>query len=375
MTRNVKRLTLKLCAALFLIFAIPGIGSTYDMNEKLSVEGTLTGVYQYGDFDVAETDDSGRGAVVLDLGVNFHPTENDEFQVTLSSAAGKGLNIVNPLSLTLYADDLEDDLKNINGRDRDYLLEAWYKRTFNVSENAKVGITGGIIDATAYIDDNAFANDETAQFMNEVFVNHRNVNLPSYDIGGVIEVSVSGVSIRALAMNTKTEIEDGDLRSYNYFAAQVGYRLESSMGEGNYRLYGFTTNDRFESTEGGKKENLTGFGLSFDQKLSDIVGAFLRLSWQDDKAVIDHDDVYSGGINLNGSLWGRDKDEIGLAYAYLHGADKAMIDGTDVFEAYGKVQISDFSDVTIDIQYVKDKMKENDDRDGFIYGIRMNAYF
>jgi hypothetical protein len=278
-------------------------------------------------------------------------------------------------SLVPYADDLEDDLKDINGRNRDYLLEAWYKHTFKFSENMALGLTGGIIDATAYIDDNNFANCECRQFMNEVFVNHKNVNLPSYDIGGVVEFNISNISIRALAMNTKFEEERGDFRNYNYFAGQVGYRLETSMGEGNYRLYGFTTNDRFESREGGAEENLKGFGISADQKLGEILGVFARLGWQDDKAVIDHDSIYSGGVNVNGKLWGREKDEIGIAYGYLNGADEAEMGNTDAFETYAKFQISDVSDVTLDVQYINDNMKDEDDRDGFIYGIRMNAYF
>jgi hypothetical protein len=375
MITRINKVSPFLLVCFFMIFAVPAIAPAYDINEKLAVDGTLTGVYQYGDFDVEGVDDADRGAVVFDLGVNFHPTKIDEFQVTLSYAAGNGLNSVNPFSVAPYADDLEDDLKDINGRNRDYLLEAWYKHTFEFSETMSLAVTAGIIDATAFIDDNAFANDETAQFMNEVFVNHKNVNLPSYDIGGAVEFDLSNISVRALAMNTKTEVEDGDFRNYNYFAAQIGYHLETSMGEGNYRLYAFTTNDRFESTKGGDEENLNGFGFSLDQKLGKILGVFARLGWQDDKAIIDHESVYSGGININGNLWGREKDEIGVAYAYLNGADKAEIDNTDAFEAYGKTQLSDFSDVTLDVQYIKDNMKDSDDRDGFIYGIRMNAYF
>ena len=116
-----------LLACVLMIFAVPSIALSYDINEKFTVEGTLTGVYQYGDFDAEGVDDADRGAVALDLGVNFHPSESDEFQVTLGFAAGNGLNDVNPFSLTPYAADLEDDLKDINGRNRDYLLEAWYK--------------------------------------------------------------------------------------------------------------------------------------------------------------------------------------------------------------------------------------------------------
>jgi len=324
---------------------------------------------------VKGVDDADRGAAVFDLGANFHPTETDEFQVTLSFAAGNGLNSIIPFSLAPYADDLEDDLKDINGRNRDYLLEAWYKHTFKLSENMTLGLTGGIIDATAYIDDNNFANCECSQFMNEAFVNHRNVNMPSYDIGGVAELNVSNVSIRALAMNTKFESGEDGFTNYNYYALQAGYRLDAAIGEGNYRLYGFITNDRFRCPEEGRKDNLQGFGMSADQKLGDIIGVFARVSWQDDEAVIDHDAVYSGGININGKLWKRENDEIGIGLAYLNGACAADIDYSVAFETYAKFRVSSFSDVTLDVQYVKDNLRESGDRDGFMYGVRMNAYF
>ena len=320
--------SLILFACFLMIFVVPSIALSYDINEKFTVEGTLTGVYQYGDFDAEGVDDADRGAIAFDLGVNFHPSESDEFQVTLGFAAGNGLNSVNPFSLVPYAGDLEDDLKDINGRNRDYLLEAWYKHTFLLSDNATLGITGGIIDSTAYIDDNTFANCERSQFMNEAFVNHKNVNLPSYDLGGVIELNVSNFSIRALAMNSKFESGDDAFTNYTYYAVQAGYKLVTALGEGNYRVYGYTTNERFQCPDEGEKGSLQGIGISADQKLSEIVGVFLKASWQDDEAVIDHDKVYSGGMNINGRLWGREDDEFGFGYAYLDGACGSDIDRT-----------------------------------------------
>jgi porin len=238
-----------------------------------------------------------------------------------------------------------------------------------------LAITAGIIDATAYIDDNNFANCECSQFMNEAFVNHRNVNLPSYDIGGVAELNVSNFSICALAMNTKFESGEDRHTNYNYYALQAAYRLDLPLGEGNYRIYGYGTNERFQCPEKGKKDNLQGIGISADQKLGDIFGVFVRASWQDDEAVIDHDDIYSGGININGSLWMRENDEIGVGYAYLNGACSSDIDYSIAFESYAIFKMSAFSDVTLDVQYMKDNMNSSDDRDGFVYGMRMNAYF
>jgi porin len=380
-----------------MVFTTPVLTLGYDLNEKLSIEGTLTGVYQHGYFNVEGIKNTGRGLSVLDLGVNFHPTDRDEFQITLSYAAGNGLNTIVPFSLLPYADDLEDDLKNINGRNRDYLLEVWYKHTFTFTKDVSLGATFGIIDSTRYIDDNAFANDEVAQFMNDIFVNNTLANLPSYDIGGVVELDISNFSIRGLVMNSRTgpereqigvkwcekhqewgpvyNVEEGG-KNYNYYALQLGYKVDTPIGEGNYRIYGFTTNKRFLDWDGTGKENLQGFGISADQKLSEIIGAFARLGWQDDKATdVIYDAVYSGGLNINGKPWGRENDEIGLGYAYLNGADKAEIDNTNAVEAYAKFKISEFSDITFDVQYINDNMKQIKDREGFIYGVRLNTYF
>jgi|GEM_PF-142388 len=354
---------------LFFIFTT-GV-SAYDVNEKLSVEGMLTGIYQYAGVDGEGADDAGRGAAVMDLGVNFHPTDKDEFQATLSFGAGNGLNYLELFSLSPYAGDLEDDLKDINGRNRDYLLEAWYKHTFLLSDNATLGMTGGIIDSTAYIDDNTFANCERSQFMNDIFVNSSLANLPSYDLGGAVEFEIEQFTIRGVAMNSRNEAD----RNYNYYALQFGYAPDTSLGKGNYRIYGYMTSKKFEGRDEASLEKLQGMGISADQELSSIVGIFARIGWQDDDAAVDHNAVYSGGVNMSGAIWGRESDAAGIGYAYLKGADKGEIDSTNAVEAYAKFKMTAFSDVTLDIQYIDDDLKADSDRDGFICGVRANAYF
>jgi hypothetical protein len=359
--------------AFVMVLSLASVSSAFEVNEKLAIEGSLTGVYQHADTDTSGS--KGRGTAVLDLGVNFKPTERDEFQATVSYSAGNGLNYLGLFSLVPYADDLEDDLKDINGRNRDYLLEAWYSHTFSFAEDVTLSVTGGIIDSTGYIDDNRYANCECTQFMNEAFVNHRNVNLPSYDLGGTAELKVSDLSIRALAMSTKFESDDGNFDNYNYYALQAGYTIHPPIGEGNYRLYGFTTNDRFPGTVEGEEEKLIGFGISADQQLSRILGAFARISFQDDEAVIEHETIFSGGLNINGKLWGREQDEMGIGYAYLDGAEESEISHTIAAETYLRLSLSPFYDLTLDLQYIKDEMRTDEDEEGFIYGVRMYAYF
>ena len=169
--------------ALCLFFAAPV--KCYDINDKFSIGGVMAGAYQYQTGE--DVDDKGRGALPFQPEFSFRPTENDEFFANFGFAAGNGLNGVSEFILAPWAADLEDDVKDINGRNRDYLLTAWYKHTFEFGENNALGLTGGIIDSTGYIDENTYANDEYTQFMNEALTNAPNFFSPSYDIGGVLE--------------------------------------------------------------------------------------------------------------------------------------------------------------------------------------------
>jgi len=164
--------------------ALPVGVRAYDINDQLSVGGILAGAYQYQDLSGDRgADDSGRGAVVFQPKIRFTPTENDEIFAKLGFAAGNGLNEISPFVVTPWAADLEDDVREINGRTRDYLLTAWYKHRFEISENNILSLTGGLIDATDYLDDNAHSNHEYTQFMNAALVKASNGFFPSYDIG------------------------------------------------------------------------------------------------------------------------------------------------------------------------------------------------
>jgi len=364
-----------------LFFAsVPPSGYCYDINDKLSADVSITGVYQYADDIEAQNDDSyGRGSIATDIGFNFHPTRIDEFQLALSFASGNGLHAKEPFSLSTYADDLEDDLKDINGRSRDYLLEAWYRHTFKLVDNVSLSGTFGIIDSTAYLDSNEFANDQLTQFMNEVFVNNPLLNLPSYDVGGVLELSAGGFTAKGLAMGSRTDNwESGkDTRGYNYYGLELGYNIPDflGLGEGNYRVMGYTTTDDFESWH-GHAERYQGVGVSIDQRLGEMIGVFARFGWQDDDAQIDYDQLYSIGLNVNGKAWGREGDEIGLGYAYLNGEDRSDRDYTHALEGYIKFKVTDYADLSLDIQYVDEELKHGlEDNDGMVYGIRYTASF
>lgn len=373
-----KKLCLNCLSAVCGILFLTGSSLAYEINDKLFIGGVVAGIYQYQSLsDAPDYDSSGRGLLAIQPEVSFTPTENDELFAKFGFGAGNGLmeEGKSPFKLAPWGGDTQDGVKDINGRGRDYLLTAWYKHTFKFSDEHTLGLTGGIIDATDYLDENTFANDEYTQFMNCALVNGPHCFLPSYDLGGAMEWEIGGFSVKGAAMALGTNGEQGEFEEpYNFYGLQFGYRLDFGLGEGNYRLLLDTTSDDFRNVAGTKKERLSSASISFDQQLGDILGLWLRFGWQDDDAAIDYKDSYTGGVNISGSLWGRDCDNIGIGYAHLRGGN-LDVDKTDVLEIYGRFALNDIFAITGDVQYMKDSMKVGDSPSAWIFGLRATAEF
>ena len=116
-----------------------------DILDKVSMGGVVAGAYQHQNVDNAPAgfdDDTGRGAFVFEPEISFALMESDEIFVKFGFGAGNALNDgTSPFTYAPWASDLEDDMKNINNRDRDYLLTTWYKHIFEFSDNNKLGLT------------------------------------------------------------------------------------------------------------------------------------------------------------------------------------------------------------------------------------------
>jgi len=250
------------------------------------------------------------------------------------------------------------------------LLTAWYQYTFDFGHRNCLELTGGIIDATDYVDENSYANNEYTQFMNAALVNSPIGFFPSYDIGAAAEWEFGNLDFTAVGMNVG---ENDDGNNYNYWSGQIEYELATALGEGRYRWIIDTTSKQFLDEDGNRERRLAAM-LSFDQQLGDIFGAWARFGWQDDKALINYGALYSGGINILGRWYGREQDNIGFGYAFLNGKDD--FDYTQVAEAYWRVVFNDYFAATADLQYMKDKYdNRDDDIDGIIGGIRLTAEY
>jgi porin len=359
-------------AVAWLAAAAPALA--LDLNENLSLGVTIAAVGQCQNVSTAGAPDTCRGAVPFQIEGAFRPAEGHELGFKLGLAAGNVLNPASPFALAPWAADLEDDVQDINGRGRDYLRAAWYRYQAQLAEDSTVAASIGILDTTEYLDGNEYANDEYTQFMNEVFVNAGTYGLPSYDTGAAVQWELGAFSLSAVVMRVG-ENDDGNV--FNFYGAQVGYHVETDLGAGNYRLILAGTSDDFLDPTGTRNEGRLAGSLSFDQALGDVVGAFLRLAWQDGDALVDYDAIYSGGLNLAGAAWGREADNIGIGYACLAGGN-ADLDHTQVFETYYRFGLTDAVAITADLQWMQDDYRagaDAEDHDGWIFGLRFTAAF
>ena len=360
------------CAAALALSCATGSARGYDFNPNLSLGGVLAGAVQCQRLSNAPgSGDTCEPAVPFQTGIRLRPTEDEEIFFKLGFAAGNGLNEITPFLIRPWAADLENDVTNINGRNRDYLLTAWYKRTFQFGDHQRLAASFGIIDATDYLDENAFGNDEYTQFMNSTLTNGRNVFLPSYDLGAALESRSGHWSFSAVLMDIG---ENDDGNNYSFYGVQAGYRINSKLGVGNYRVVITGTSEDFLDPSGtelvGRASNL----YSFDQEFGKLIGGWTRFGWQTEDAAVDYHAVFTGGIDIKGAAWHRNGDNIGLGYAHLIGGNLA-IDKTDLVEAYYRWQLGKMLGLTADIQYQNDDFKTGPGPNGWTFSLRAVAGF
>jgi hypothetical protein len=385
MLKNAKTISQQCRILLLSICTSAGFNCQASENDPARghIEAVLTSVSQYGYYDEAIDEngeaisDRGRGSFALDVQGEFTPSSEDTFHALVSFARGNGLKNTGGVSVAANADDLEDDVKNINGKNRDYLLEAWYRRQLLDSQAVSVAVTGGLINATHYLDHNRVANDEITQFMNEVFVTR--FFLPSYDTGIAIQTKGEKWHVDMTWMRTQTDSNKNGGVDYDFFGIDLGYIAELPFGEGHYHLVGLTTSNDFEDrNKADRHASIHGLSLSMDQTIGDGFAIFMRTGWSnEDASELVHDALYSGGFQVDGHRFSVPKLVAGVGYAYLDGAGSQPGDirHTRVFETYARYPLTQFSDISADVQWISDEVRDAQNPQLWAIGARLNLYF
>lgn len=281
--------------------------------------------------------------------------------------------------------DINYYLNSVAGVNRDAddsgvvsVTEAWFEHKFT----DKFAVTAGIIDPTGAVDDNAYANDETTQFIGSMFRNAANIGFSdnAFGVKATYETDIADFAVQYIDASDYKEITRNGFAS-----AQVNFKpgfIDDK--EGNYRIYGWANtndNDKLDGTGEGN-EKAYGFGLSLDQQFSDIFGGFARYSWS--RGDID-DEIYASStwsIGLQATVKGiGEEDVIAIACGQVIPSNQYKDNvnenakSENHLEVYYNWNVTDYLSISPDFQLVENPFYNEDDDTAYVGTIRMQISF
>ena len=178
---------------------------------------------------------------------------------------------------------------------------------------------------TNYFDRNAFANDETSQFISDALVNNPTLGLAVNGIGvaGVFDPK-NGLLLKAGFQQSSNEATNLSEALYTLVEADYVARPRG-LSEGTYRVW--LRNDNSTGT------NRAAGGISADQKLSQLFGLFGRYGTAANME--GHDHFYSFGFQVQNGLVFNPLDYWGAGYAQ---SDLGNGDHEKIVEGYSQLQ-------------------------------------
>jgi len=295
--------------------------------------------------------------------------------------AGQGAGLTDELSLYSNVNYDANDEEHVS------VSEIWYEQGMF---GDKALIVFGKLDPTVYFDTNEIANDETTEFLSDIFRNNPAIEFPDNTVGiRAAALPFDWLELNYGAFNTNgnwDKISDNLLN-----IGQVTFKTNFFNLPGNYRFLGWQ--NRADHTEWldeeKQKEPAYGFALSFDQKVHDIVTLFTRYGWQDPK-VFNPDMTASGdlnyslkhswsaGLQIEGKPWHRENDVLAFAVGQAIPSNdyKKSFDpeiecrNEGHFEAYYRMHINDHLSISPDFQYIWNPFGKDiaDDTNGILVG-------
>ncbi len=246
--------------------------------------------------------------------------------------------------------------------------------------DGKLSLAVGKMDVHAYTDNNEYANDETTQFLNGLFVRSIGVIFAEHAKYYAPTIAFTATPFDFVSIKYTYSHDGGeDFFSDGYHWLELG--LHPMLGElsGNYRIayiqHDITFTDR---NSGQPTTNAAMINVSVDQALTGNLGIFARYAAQDDtlaenKVV----SAISGGVSIGGAYWGMDADTVGIAYGHLElNRDIVTInnDGESVAEIYYNHEINEHMNITADVQMFSN-LERTSNRDVAVFSLRAQADF
>ena len=311
-------------------------------------------------------DDTAALTYSFDLSLEAAVGEHGKAVVALEGGEGTGVNdAVGSLSAVNY-DAFYSELTSTVGGATNVVVpsisQAYYEGDY---DNLVVSV--GKLDVHSMYDDNAYANDETDQFMSAMFTRSPGTSFHELDYyyapGLAAQYAVSEKIDVTVAIANGNEGGFQNVFDRMYGVAQINFKPGFSGLEGNYRFFAIDDGRHYTKISDGKTTTNSAWGLSFDQALPGGTGVFARYSEQDDGIVENTvKSAWSLGALLTGDSWGCDDDTIGVGYgsvnvnkdpAALANAGITNPDDETHVEMFYKFGISDHFTLTADLQRIE----------------------
>ncbi|HUL31754.1 MAG TPA: carbohydrate porin [Thermodesulfobacteriota bacterium] len=289
---------------------------------------------------------------------------------------------------------------------------------------SRIEIKFGRFAPTDDIDQNRYANNQRTQFLNYSFLFN-----PAWDYASDTRGYSQGMSVSLVQPNWKLTFgswqlpkisngmnldwqiykDRGDNLEFSLKPNKLGtvvrllaYRNEGRMGKYRDALdiaqLTNTTPDVFVlNKEPGHVKY--GFGINLEQPLADNgkTGLFIRAGWADGRTTAwsytEADQHLSIGARLSGVHWGRPEDHIGIGYGlqdisnlhkkYLEEGGIGMLVGDgalrygveQIVEAYYRIQLGKYIQVSPDFQYIRNPGYNRDRGPAQVYGVRFRLIY
>jgi high affinity Mn2+ porin len=285
---------------------------------------------------------------------------------------------------------------------------------------SRLTVALGKLAATDFFDNNSYSHDPRTQFENWALMSNGAWDYPAdtrgYTLGGVVELNTPHWSLRYGGFAEPKESNGSTLDSHIPQALgnviEFEQRWNWQKRPGVLRLLAFVNTAHMGNYReaidrpGPSGPDVTstrtystkyGFGLNFEQAVTDDLGVFARLGWNDGHteswAFTEIDQTVSVGMSLKGSSWRRPEDVVGLAaavngisndhrdylaaggYGFLIGDGKLSYSVEGIAEAYYLFKLAQHVFITGDIQYIQNPAYNRDRGPVFVGGLRAHIEF
>lgn len=285
---------------------------------------------------------------------------------------------------------------------------------------SRLTVTYGKFSAEDWFDENRYSHDPRTQFENWSIMYNGAWDYPAdvrgYTWGGVVELNQERYAIR-YGIFAEPKIANGPVLDQNFEQAygqawelELRHKLGDRPGATRWMFY---TN---KADMGNYAEALAlspvdpdvtqtrtyasrkyGFCMNFEQELSDDLGVFGRLGWNNGQteswAFTAIDQTIALGLSLKGNRWRRPDDTVGLAmvangissvhreYLAAGGLDFIIGDGAlnyapeCILESYYNWQLTKKVAISPDFQFIDNPAYNRDRGPVTVWGLRVHAEF